>query len=220
MSTLDTIFTFLSGVGTFIVGAATFGALAFGVYQYRAGQKWQKVQVILSLIDSFRNDKQIQIACRMLDWDERWINHGSVRFLDEGDLHFTNGKLVKALKTPPMDTERFFGKDGVKIRDAFDAFFDFFEILNAFEKNKLLNFDDYRYFYYYLDMIRDVEGLKGDPKNKRSQRIAKKLKMEFDSYLTNYNFEGALALLRDYERLKNRPNIVERIMKSHGSESS
>ncbi len=49
------------------------GAILFGVYQYKKGQRWQKANIILSLIDHFESDKNIRIAREMLDWDKRKI---------------------------------------------------------------------------------------------------------------------------------------------------
>ncbi len=66
-------------------------AFLFGVRQYQKGQKWQKAQILLSLIDSFERDKRIESACQMLDWDER-----KVAFADGSTLDSSVGNLCNS----------------------------------------------------------------------------------------------------------------------------
>lgn len=86
------------------------------------------------------------------------------------------------------------------IRDAFDAFFDFFHKLYALEKGGLLSFSDYVYFYYWLELIRDIGVYKKD------ERIGKAL----FNYIDCYRFTGITELLKEYRK---NPEIIP-IMKN------
>jgi hypothetical protein len=158
-------------------------AFFFGLLQYKKGQNWQRGRIILSLIDSFEKNKRIEMACTMLDWDERDIP------IDGGKiLHFKNDMLVSALRAPEMDVG--FTDEENMIRDAFDEFFDFFYKLYAFKKSKLLHFSDFTYFYYWFELLRNIGGYK---KNKEIGDV-------IDNYLDAYCFAYVKELLKEYSR--------------------
>ncbi|MGA9387768.1 MAG: hypothetical protein WBV70_02955 [Candidatus Bathyarchaeia archaeon] len=202
INTIAQLVTIVGGVGAAI-------GFVLGFRQYRKGQNWQRAQIVISLIDSFEEDKQIELACTMLDWDEREIalpGKESTRV-----LQFKNEMLVSALRVPEMDIASFgqksandekgaFTEEESIIRDAFDAFFDFFHKLYALQEGGLLSFSDYVYFYYWLELIRDIGNYKKD------QRI----KSALDNYIDSYRFIGIKELLRQYQK---KPDIIP-IMKN------
>lgn len=179
------------------VVAAFSAAIAFiiGLRQYIRGQHWQKAQVLLTLMDSFETDKQIEAACAMLDWDEREVTVGEDR-----TIKFRNEMLVSALRVPIMDIassdrlgsseeEIVFTNEESMIRDAFDAFFDFFDKLYAFQRSELLTFTDYTYFYYWFELIRVVGNYKQN----------QKIQTALDKYIIAYHFRGFQRLLEQYK---------------------
>lgn len=156
-----------------------------GLWQYIKGQRWRRAQIMLSLIDSFEKNKRIEMACTMLDWDEREI------ITPEGKvLHFKNEMLLSALQIPEMDTEEIFTVEERLIRDCFDEFFDFFHKLYSFEKSGLLSFSDFVYFNYWFELLRNVGEYK---KDKRIQEM-------FDRYIDEYCFIGIKKLLEEYKK--------------------
>lgn len=189
------------------IGAAVAFIVSFR--QYKKGQNWLRAKVVISLIDSFERDEQIELACTMLDWDER-----EIVFPGGKSVKFSNDILVSALRVPEMDVcsssqefdtieEPPFTEEESMIRDAFDCFFDFFHKLYSLEKGKLLSFSDYVYFYYWLELVRDIGVYKKD------ERIKKAL----FNYIDCYRFTGIKELLKEYEK---KPDIIP-IMKSQGS---
>jgi hypothetical protein len=184
----------LGGIGALV-------AFCVGLWQYAKAQKWQKAQVILSLMDAFKGDQFIQAACLMLDWDKR-----DIVFLDGRRIAFTNAKLPSALRIMymdesakvPMDKSETGGAEGAAgndfsleetlIRDSFDRFFDFFDKLHAFRANELVSISDLRYFYYWFELIRVVGTYKSDGRIQES----------IDNYIETYNFRGFEELCEEY----------------------
>lgn len=195
-------------------GAFAIWAFLLGLRQYALAQKWQKAGVVLSLMDSFEEDKRIEAACGMLDWDER-------EFVLEGAaVPFRNEMLLSALRVPVMDiaaqeegarTEGIdsFTKQESAIRDAFDAFFDFFCKLHAFQKAKLLLFEDYVYFYYWLELLSDVGRYKNDA---RIQHM-------IDRYIDAYHFDEVRELVEQYRRTCREALRIDERHQAKGAET-
>lgn len=194
ISSLANYVVVLGGIGAGIAFIISFRT-------YRKGQNWLRAKVVISLIDSFEKDEQIELACTMLDWDER-----EMVFPSGKSLKFSNDLLVSALRVPEMDVcssnKGNVSKEGASfteeesmIRDAFDCFFDFFHKLYALEKGGLLSFSDYVYFYYWLELVRDIGVYKKD------ERIKKAL----FNYIDCYRFTGITELLKEYGK---KPEII------------
>ncbi len=174
------------------IGAAI--AFLFGFRQYQKGQNWMKARFMLSLIESFEKDKEIDLACRMLDWDKR-----DITFPNGKTVHFSNDILVSALRIVRMDIESSgqsvagempFISDECCVRDAFDSFFDFFDRLYALEKSGLLSYSDMWYFYYWFALLTKIG------EHKKDSRIQK----SFDEYIVAYNFVGMRKLLEQFQK--------------------
>jgi hypothetical protein len=173
-----------------VAGILAVCGFLFGLNQYKKAQRWQKAGILLSLIDSFERDKQIESACAMLDWDER-----EVQLSSGSKISFRNAILVSALRTPKMDVTtasgsaaETFSAEESEIRDVFDAFFDFFDKLYAFQKSGLLDFKDYSYFYYWLELLDRIGSYKENPE----------IKPALDGYIAAYRFDGIRRLLEQY----------------------
>ena len=119
----------------------------------------------------------------MLDWDKRKILIDETR-----KIEFENVKLIKALAVVDWDDDTFTEEES-NIRDAFDSFFDFFHKLYSFQRSGLLSFGDFAYFYYYFELLRDIEHYKGN----------KGLKQIVTKYIDSYHFIGIRHLLKQYE---------------------
>lgn len=168
-----------------MIGIGAIAAIVLGIREYHKGQKWQKAQILLSLIDSFESDKQIKLACQMLDYDERDI------FIDkERSIQFKNEMLISALRVVPTDTKVVFTPEDQIIRDAFDAFFDFFHKLYAFKESALLTLADYTYFYYWLEVLRIIGQWKENMDIQKAVR----------EYIVRYHFIGIQDLLKVYSK--------------------
>lgn len=199
---LANLMVVLGGIGAGIAFIVSFR-------QYKRGQNWLRAKVVISLINSFERDEQIELACTMLDWDER-----EIVFPGGKNVKFSNEILVSALRVPEMDVcytnQEFYDKEATPfteeesmIRDAFDCFFDFFHKLYALEKGDLLSFSDYVYFYYWLELVRDIGVYKKD----------ERIKHALFNYIESYRFIGVKELLKEYEK---KPDIIP-IMKSQVS---
>jgi hypothetical protein len=184
----------------------------FGLHQYREGQRqyqqgqnWKKAEVILGLIDSFKDDPKIQAACLMLDWDQR-----TIEINEHITFPFHNNMLIQALRIIwlndkdkiPLDvvTEGLdvqgpnsdgFTKNDALIRDCFDAFFDFFDKVNAFRHSALVEWPDLSYFVYWLALVQRIGESKYNPAIQKT----------IDDYLSAYDFKGFLELKEEYRLL-------------------
>jgi hypothetical protein len=186
-----------------IAGLGALAAFSVGLWQYNKAQKWQKSQILLDLMDAFRGDQLIQAACLMLDWDQR-----DILLPDGRQIVFANGKLPRALRVQYMDDSSGtpsdkaqiigltsqgngeFSPEETSIRDCFDRFFDFFDKLHAFRRNKLLDIKDLRYFFYWLELVRVIGQYKND----------KSIQATMDNYIATYNFRGFRELSAEYSR--------------------
>jgi hypothetical protein len=194
----DTEFWFkvIGGIGALV-------GFSFGLYRYSESEKWQKMKVLLELLESFKKDGLIQATCFMLDWDERDIDVGDGRH-----IQFKNEMLVDALRvtyseqsgslpmdrTPSLDRESedkgAFKPDEAAIRDCFDKFFDFFDKLEGFRRNKLIKMSDLTYFNYWFELVHNIGRYKGNESIKRT----------IDAYVKTYNFQGFQELLKLYSK--------------------
>jgi hypothetical protein len=183
-----------------------------GLSQYRQGQNWKKAEVILRLIDSFKNDPKIQAACLMLDWDQRYIQIDTNKGFD-----FSNHMLLSGLRILWMDENEKIPLDAVgmdsvgsirsgftveeaMMRDCFDAYFDFFDKVNAFRRSSLVEWNDLAYFDYWLDLVQEIGAGKNDPK----------IRDVMDEYLEIYKFTGFKELIREYQLQKSSPIQISR----------
>lgn len=189
MTLIEDILTVLAPIGAAI-------AFLIGLRKYSKGQNWLKARFMLSMIESFEKDKKINMACKMLDWDERDLD-----FSEGKTLHIDNKMLVSALRVVRMDIESneqpdqitartTFTKEESCVRDAFDTFFDFFDRLYALEKSGLLSFSDLWYFYYWFELLCHVGEHKKDPTIQKA----------FDNYIVAYNFVGLRKFIEKYKK--------------------
>jgi hypothetical protein len=183
-----------------VAGAFAYVGFQVGLRQYRQGQDWRRAKTILELIDSFKGDPKIQAACQMLDWDRRRLKTDKGKdFLFENEIlitalsvpSFPKNKMIPMDAVPLADTETVspgsqipegvgFSDVEVFIRDCFDAFFDFFDKVNAFQASTLVAWTDLDYFLYWVDLVRHIGRWKN---NEAIQKVV-------DTYLEKYDFKG------------------------------
>lgn len=157
-----------------------------GYRQYKKGQGWQKADIIINLIDSFEIDKRIEAACFMLDWDSRKVEVNGM------EIDFENKMLVDALIVPMDDSD--FSREQQVIRDAFDAFFDFFEKPYTLVESRLLDFSEIvGYWDYWFELLRRVGAFKKEPI----------IQERINNYVEKYGFIGIRELLKEYNKNPN-----------------
>jgi hypothetical protein len=193
----DIIFKYATGI-------IAITGFVIGLVQYRRAQNWKKAEIILGLIDSFKSDPEIQAACLMLDWDQR-----EIQLEGRTMLSFRNEMLISGLRIIWMDADKRIPLDAVRsdatseresdtgftcdealIRDCFDAFFDYFDKINAFRRSALVEWKDLSYFVYWLELVCKVGLNKSNPA----------IQDTVNQYLTVYDFRGFLELSKDYQR--------------------
>jgi hypothetical protein len=199
----DIIFKYATGI-------VAITGFAFGLVQYRRGQNWKKAEIILGLIDSFKSNPEIRAACLMLDWDQR-----EIQLEGRTKLSFSNEMLISALRIIWMDVDKQIPLDAVRsdsnsqrgsdngftsdealIRDCFDAFFDYFDKVNAFRRSALVKWKDLSYFVYWLNLVCKVGIYKTNPA----------IQDTVNQYLKVYDFRGFLELSEDYQRQSAPPS--------------
>jgi hypothetical protein len=106
--------------------------------------------------------------------------------------------LVSALRVVPKDSYFEFQPEEQCIRDAFDSLFDFFHKLASFQRNKLLEFEDFTYFYYWFGMINHISYYKekGDLPKQESLLLEKRI----HEYIVEYGFLGVPELLAEHKK--------------------
>ena len=167
-----------------------FIGFVFGVWQYRKAQGWQRAEAVLSLIDRFERNENLQGALRILDSDEE-----NVTFEGENSAKLSWAGISNALRVVPATPATTFSPEERMVRDAFDAFFDFLVLLQALQKSGLLLFSDYRYFYYWFEILSD----------ERYWSDAKGCYRAIPHYMDSYGYGQVRALLHRYAK---RPEPV------------
>jgi hypothetical protein len=119
----------------------------------------------------------------MLDWDAREIEPEKGR-----KFSFNNTLLEKALRIPKRDVDCKFTEKEVMIRDAFDAFFDYFEQLHLFLRKGLIAPADMSYFKYWIGLVRHLDRYK--PGTGLHDTI--------HAYIKTYEFKGFETLMDEF----------------------
>lgn len=175
---------------TWVLNSAGFAtAFCVGLWQYRRAQRQQKASLLVKLIEEFEIDEELRVACYLFDYD-------AGKFTLRGESYkFTNELLHKAMKVVKDDYE--WPQPEEFMREVLDRFFDFFGKLDSFIDIGLLKFKDLNYFYYYFELLVQIEKYKGIV---GFNEILK-------NYLNAYHFSGCEKCLEMYRRLPSSQRV-------------
>jgi len=165
------------------VGAVV--AYLVGLRQYRKSQNWQKATFLAAIITEFETNPKILAVKCMLDWDD-----GKIQIPPNLTFDFENETFCSALRAPLEGEEVTFPFPEDEIRDALDAFFDFFEKVESYWSIGLLKFRDLQYFYYWFEGLRSMDKWK-----------SVECKNALERYLQTYRFFGVKGLLSEYAKI-------------------
>lgn len=159
-------------------------------YEFIKGLKWKKSEYLSKEIKEFFSDKDVKIACLLLDYNVRKLEIGGKVFLITDDL------LISSLQT--HDTKQSFSLEETEIRDIFDVFFDKLSYFNIHIENDLVEKRQViTYLSYYLDIL------------SRPGRKPEKLVNTFCNYITFYNYKNVEKLVKINNQInKNRPTLI------------
>ena len=162
------------------IGVTT--AFIIGLWQYRRAQRQEKVALLLPLISEFETDEELQAGCHLFDYDQ-----GTFTFKGQ-DYTFKNADLLEAMKVVEWDQQ--WPPQLAAMREVLDRYFDFFGKLWSFVEIRLLGFRELRYFYYYLELLAEIERYKGAGFEKA-----------LNGYLDAYRLGGCRKCLVTYREL-------------------
>jgi len=150
------------------------------IIEYVKVLKWKKSEFLSKEIKEFYSDKDINLVCKLLDWNSRKVElNGEIVKVDDNFLEsalLTHRKKAK------------FSEQEAILRDKFDYFFDRLSYFNIYIENNLTSEKEtLRYLSYYLDILVNT-GRKDD-----------KLVKMFNEYVDYYEFTNVRVLLDRYK---------------------
>lgn len=153
------------------------------IVEYVKVLKWKKSEFLSKEIKEFYSDKDINLICKLLDWNVRKVE------LNGETVKIDDNFLESALLTHRKKAK--FSEHEAIIRDKFDYFFDRLSYFNIYIENNLVSEKEtLRYLSYYLDILVNTG------------RKDKKLVDEFNEYIDYYEFENVKSLLYKYTKQK------------------
>ena len=139
---IDVILAVVGGVGALI-------AFVHTLRTWKEGQRWRRADKLDELIETFEKEPLVKLACVVFDWTNRKTE------VDGKDFVFTNEDVLLALRLHgdgPGQTRQF-SPTQAKIRDACDAFLNFFSRLDAaLDAGLIDSAPARRYFVYWLEV--------------------------------------------------------------------
>jgi hypothetical protein len=178
------------------LGGLIIGAIVFivGLLQYRAAQKWQRLQFAANEVRTFEAKHSTLCAMVMLDWIQKSVELFPER--EEEKLRWVtvnDAMLIRALDTVNVDH---FTEDETAIRLTMDEFFGDLERFGAYVATGLLQYEDFHpYISYWLAILKTGVG-KSDPA--RFSETAQQ-------FLKVYRYGGVLKLLSLWAAKPDRP---------------
>jgi hypothetical protein len=157
-------------------------AFVIGLWQYLRAQRQVKVGLLLPLITEFETDEELQAACHLFDYDAGTFT------LKGQEYTWKNADLLEVIKVVEWDQD--WPPLQEAMREVLDRFFDFIGKLSSFIDVRLLNFRELRYFYYYFELLTQIEKYKGAG-----------FDQALNGYLDAYRFTGCRKCCDLYRKL-------------------
>ncbi len=167
----------------FIVPLLAILTFAKAIIEYVKVLKWKKSELLSKEIKEFYSDSDINMVCKLLDWNVRKVElNGEIVRVDDN-------LLESALLTHRKKAK--FSEHEAIIRDKFDYFFDRLSYFNIYIENNLVSEKEtLRYLSYYLDIL-------VTPGRKDKELVDK-----FNEYIDYYEFNNVKSLLFRYTNQK------------------
>ena len=168
-----------------LVGAGI--AFFSGLFQYRRGQKWKRVEWVAQEMKQLFSDRKVQAALLMLDWGDRYVTLNPDAILESERKFRVTDKTVTLALMSHRDRPEGFKPEEALIRDGFDTFLDGLERFASYVETGLVKVPDLApYLKYWADNI-----CKESTSNETEPRI-----LQLRNYMDTYGYRGAYGLLR------------------------
>lgn len=159
-------------IGAFLISCALF---IKGIWEYSKAQKWKKAEFVSKEIKEFHNDFDIKRALLLLDWNANELDVKSNDLNGTGKMHFSDGLIVKALRTH-MESPTFTDEE-VIIKAIFDAFLDRISMFQNYIETGLIKIEDIKpYLIYWIQILAD----KNNPR--KSEVVREQMWKYIDAY--------------------------------------
>lgn len=170
---------FMTILKDFIVPLLAILTFVKAIVEYVKVLKWKKSEFLSKEIKEFYSDDDINLICKLLDWNARKIElNGELVKIDDNFLEsalLTHRKKAK------------FSEHEAILRDKFDYFFDRLSYFNIYIENNLVSEKEtIKYLSYYLDILVNV--------GRKDEKLVKM----FNEYVDYYEFTNVRKLLDRY----------------------
>lgn len=170
---------FMTTLKDFIVPLLAILTFVKAIVEYVKVLKWKKSEFLSKEIKEFYSDDDINLICKLLDWNARKIElNGELVKIDDNFLEsalLTHRKKAK------------FSEHEAILRDKFDYFFDRLSYFNIYIENNLVSEKEtIKYLSYYLDILVNV--------GRKDEKLVKM----FNEYVDYYEFTNVRKLLDRY----------------------
>lgn len=171
-------------------------ALVFAVIQYKAAQKWKRLEYAATVLSKINTDEDLILAVTFLDWRQRDICIPK-RFLGnpEEDTFFKHTHLRMAEAFDLQNREKLNEHGDIDLKndysntinfvyvETFDKFFSYLEQINSFINMGLIKIEDVSVLNYLANRIYSIKA-NGKP--------------VFRDYLEHYRYDGVLNLINNH----------------------
>ena len=162
------IFIELLKVGTPVV---TMSGIIFGIWQYRQGQNWKRMEFASSLIRRVSQEPTLSLATLFIDWKSRRILlPDSYKFLDQAQEHSSgtffhhsysemSATFSSEVRETIPETDRLELKESestvqrMVYIDSFDRLFEYFQEVDSFMAMKLIRSSDIDVLTYWAEKL-------------------------------------------------------------------
>jgi hypothetical protein len=189
---------FFSGQDWVTVSGIITGGLAFiaGLWQYREGQRWKRLEFVAKEIKEFRLQHSVKSVILMLDYNEREIE----LFPEEQDklkrkVLVTDQMICQALAVhneknkEKLHRSSDFSKETLAIRDYFDEYLEWYEKFEQFIASGLVSEKEFEpYLSYDIDIMAKI--------GRKSEEFRKALL----NFINAYDYDGVKDLAKRYNR--------------------
>jgi hypothetical protein len=127
-------------------------AFGIGLWQYRKGQVWKRMEFVAAEMQVFYNDSAVRAAMTMLDWNKKTMTLFKYRDVEDlGTVDVDYEMVAQSLNTQAGAR---FDKNHSAIREIFERFLEFLARFEGFLTNKVIEKRDLNpYLDYWVKLI-------------------------------------------------------------------
>lgn len=167
-------------------------AFCVGLCQYRAAQRWKRVEFVAAEMKLFFEDEAVKAALAMLDWSQREIALHRHRDPNDHKTDWVTYEITaSALNTDPDAT---YDPIQTPIREIFDAFLAHLERFESFVQAKVVKESDLDPYLHYWTRL-----LSGN--DEKSPLVRQRLLPQLWTFVSHFRYTKVVKFVSRYHEL-------------------